>query len=521
MIAGSGGRWLLDPYNLTVTKSAASTIDKSLNHGTSVTLKTSSSGTSGAGTATAGPGDIIVAASVNWSGNAKLTLDAFRNVQIDNGITIRNTGAGNLVLAADTSAQDSGTVMFKGTGKIDFSGSTGGVSIFYHPASYAAPISYKTYVTLQAGDAFGVYMTIDNASDLQSMQDNLTGSYTLNKNINASSISNFVPVGSNSSDTNTTRFNGVLSGRGHTISNLNISSNAGDVGLFGGLGTKAKISSLKLSAVTVSGTEAGTDVGALAGKNEGKITGVSVTGNVTGAGDALGGLVGDNGGTGTIASSSSGAIVTDNDTTGGFAYVGGLVGINYHSISNSYATNSVTETAGTTSDIGGLVGWNNGGAISGSHALGNVSTNDSGDFDDVGGLAGRSGFTGTSSITTSYASGSVSGGGYTASVGGLVGAVTQTSSVSSSHASGNVSGGGQYAFVGGLIGDVTDTTGSVTNAQASGSVIGGIDSDDGSLIGANAGTVTGSTATGSVSGGSGSCIGGLIGYPGGAGSGCL
>lgn len=518
--AGHGGSWLLDPHNLTVDSTAATTIDNSLNHGTSVTLKTTATGTSGPGVHATGPGDIIVASSLNWNGSAGLTMDAYRNVQINSGVTIKHTGHGSLVLAADNAALDSGTVVFKGTGKIDFSGATGNVTFYYHPGSYATPTDYKNKVSLSSKSKLTAYMTIDTAANLQAMNKNLTGIYALDTNINASGIANFVPVGSNSSDSDATRFNGTLFGNGHTITHLTIKSSGGAVGLFGGLGTKAKVTNLNLSSASITGTLDGSVVGAIAGKNEGLISAVTVGGSVKGAGDVIGGVVGDNGGTGRITGATSLAAVTDNDTAGIFAYVGGLVGENYHSIVNSSATKPVTELAGTESDIGGLVGWNDGGAISGSFATGNVTTNSSGDFDDVGGLVGRSGYTGTSTITGSYAEGAVSAGGYDAIVGGLVGAVTQTSSVTSSHATGSVTGSGQLAFVGGLVGDVTDTTGSVVNSHASGNVTGGPSSNDGSLIGSNAGTVSGSSATGSVSGGAGSCIGGLIGYPGGAGAGC-
>ena len=512
--------WLIDPVNLTITSSAAKSIDKSLNKGTNVTLQTTATGASGPGRQTSGLGDIIVAASLTWSSNAALTLEAYHDVQVNSGVTIRNTNAGNLTLAADGRARDSGTVSFDGV--VDFSKSTGDVLIYYHPASYKKPVSFKSNVSVKSGSHFAAFMTIDNADDLQAMASNLNGEYALNANINAGSIANFKPVGSNSSDTNATRFNGILDGRGHKISNLKIKSGAAAVGLFGGLGTKAQIKNLGLVNVSVTGTAGGLVVGALAGKNEGKITNVYSTGFLVGRGDAIGGLVGDNGGTGVISLSHSAATVTDHDTTSSFAQMGGLVGINYHTISGSYATGNVTESENQIVWLGGLVGWSESGTISGSHATGGV--NGSGDFSYAGGLIGELGnsgsFPATSGVVTgSYATGTVEDNGFTASVGGLIGTVsTSGSSVTASHASGAVTGGGQYAFVGGLIGS---NGGTVSSDQASGNVTGGNDSYDGSLIGSNSGSVSGSTASGSVSGGTNSCVGGLIGYPGGAGAGCL
>ena len=64
--AGQGGNWLLDPYDLTVDSTAATTIDGTLNAGTSVLLKTTATGTSGPGTPNAsGNGDIYINSAIN------------------------------------------------------------------------------------------------------------------------------------------------------------------------------------------------------------------------------------------------------------------------------------------------------------------------------------------------------------------------------------------------------------------------------------------------------------------------
>ena len=63
----------------------------------------------------------------------------------------------------------------------------------------------------------------------------------------------------------------------------------------------------------------------------------------------------------------------------GTEFAGGLAGLNAGTISNSYATASVTAGA----YVGGLVG-NNGGTISNSYATGNVSGSSY-----VGGLVGE------------------------------------------------------------------------------------------------------------------------------------
>ena len=166
----------------------------------------------------------------------------------------------------------------------------------------------------------------------------------------------------------------------------------------------------------------------------------------------------------------------------GSSYVGGLVGENEGTITNSYATGSVS---GDDEEVGGLVGRNFR-TITNSHATGSVSGDD-----DVGGLVG-SNFRGT--ITNSYATGSVKGG----FSGGLVG--WNEGNITNSYATGSVEGAS-----GGLVGF---NVGTITNSYATGSVKGGRPS--GGLVGWNEGIITNSYATGSVRVLS-SSIGGLVG----------
>jgi len=113
--------------------------------------------------------------------------------------------------------------------------------------------------------------------------------------------------------------------------------------------------------------------------------------------------------------------------------------------------------------------------------------------DRVGGLAGSS----SSSITNSYATGTVSG---TDSVGGLAG--DSYGDITNSYATGNVTGQGNY--VGGLAGY---SSSSITNSYATGTVSG--TDRVGGLAGYSSSSITNSYATGTVSGDS--KVGGLIG----------
>ncbi|MBV9084267.1 MAG: filamentous hemagglutinin N-terminal domain-containing protein, partial [Acidobacteriaceae bacterium] len=150
---GKGGSWLVDPYDLTVNSTAATTIKNSLASGTDVTLTTSATGASGPGTQnSSGSGDIIINSGISWSTGNTLTLSAYRNVKISSGYTVKNTGSGNLNLIADNTGNGTGTVTINGT--VDYSGSTGVVSAYYDPTGttkYTNPLTYGTHLKTNAG----------------------------------------------------------------------------------------------------------------------------------------------------------------------------------------------------------------------------------------------------------------------------------------------------------------------------------------------------------------------------------
>ena len=150
--------------------------------------------------------------------------------------------------------------------------------------------------------------------------------------------------------------------------------------------------------------------------------------------------------------------------------VGGLVGSNEGgTVSGSYATGAVTGRGG----VGGLVGSNDG-DISNSYATGAVTGDDY-----VGGLVG---YNSTGTVSTSYATGSVTGDAY---VGGLVG-LNYQGTVSNSYVTGSVTGD---AYVGGLVG--LNYQGTVSDSYVRGSVMGRRERVGG-LVGENNGTITAS-----------------------------
>ena len=193
---------------------------------------------------------------------------------------------------------------------------------------------------------------------------------------------------------------------------------------------------------------------------------------------------------------SGSAVIRDVGLTGGFVNglgnVGALVGSNYGTVINSYATLGVA--AG--SYAGGLVGGNLGSIVN-SHATGSV---DAGSY--AGGLVGKN-YPGAT-IDQSVANGSVSG---ATSVGGLAGSNHGT--VSFSQANGSVTGTGGGRYIGGLVG--ANWSGTITDSTAVGSIL-GAGNEVGGLVGYNNGDILNSHATGSVVMVGSSEVGGLVGH---------
>ena len=356
-------------------------------------------------------GDIFVfpLTNITWGSGTSLALSAHHDINIIGGAVIKNTGAGNLVLRADSSGTGTGTVNLLPLARVDFSKSTGTVSIYYNPRGEADKYSHANKyscsglclsggVLTQQPSQLTAYMLVNNTGDLNAVRTNTGGTYALGKNI---------AFGPNDAPTFTTipNFTGVFDGQGQTIANLTIAPNDStthNVGLFGVIGPNGVVRNLNLTNVSVTANpgDAFQTVGTLAGINQGTVSGVIATGGVDGgtvAGVTMGGLVGSNSGTillsaalGNIQAGDGsivGGLVATNQgritdlSAGGAVSVGsngtagGLVALNTGSITNGLATGTVTGAAGTggITTLGGLAGINQG-EISGSFANGNVGS---------------------------------------------------------------------------------------------------------------------------------------------------
>jgi hypothetical protein len=247
--------------------------------------------------------------------------------------------------------------------------------------------------------------------DLDAVRNNLGGHHTLMNDLD-STTEGYEELASATANqgkgwqpiigTNDDAFTGSFDGQGHEIRDLFIDRPDEDfVGLFSIVGQGGDVENVGVVTATVSGNSS---VGGLVGGNAGTVSNSYSTGSITGRTYYIGGLVGFNG-AGTVTNSYSTGNVT------GYAGVGGLTGVNAGTVSNSYSGSDVTGTGW----VGGLVGVISSGTVNNSYSTGSVAGNVS-----AGGLVGWSE---TGTINNSYSTGSVTG---DEEVGGLVGLTSGT-----------------------------------------------------------------------------------------------
>ena len=164
-----------------------------------------------------------MASGISWSTSATLTLSAYRNIAVNANIT--STGGGGVVLRADNAGTGTGTVTFGG-GQVSTAGT---VSIFYNPTGSNSTVNATKYTAatqtnfsgnVTGGATLKTSMLVNTVYDLQNMQNYLSGTYALGRDIDAgvtsgwNSGAGFSPIGGGTS------FTGNFDGQGHTISGL-------------------------------------------------------------------------------------------------------------------------------------------------------------------------------------------------------------------------------------------------------------------------------------------------------------
>lgn len=522
---GKTGTWLIDPNDFTIAASGGDMTGATLSSQLASSNVEVQSGT----TATAGNGDIFVNDVVTWAAN-KLTLHAARNIVVNSAMN----GAGTAGLALEygqggVAAGNSATYTVNAPVNLAATG-----SFATKLGSDGNTVSYTILTSL--GSA-----TSNNDGTLQGIGGALSGNYVLGADIDASATSSwnsgagFTPIGGQSG-----QFTGAFDGLGHTIGKLTINQPDGNlIGLFGKIGSTATIFNVGLLGISIN---ASSNAGSLAGQSYGTLRNDYATGSVSGF-TTVGGLVGA-ALSGTVGNSYTTATVVGQNT------VGGLIGYNRAAVTNAYTTGSVmggTDGSGLTiggligandagaitqshasglvlgrNDAGGLVGQNTDGAIANSFATGNVRGQLAADGSvetgtNLGGLVGQNVSNDIHFVTIAhcYATGNVDGGVGTAvpfrsggqAAGGLVG--SNGSVIQDSYSTGSATA---YDNVGGLVG--YSGLGSIIRSYSTGSVTAS-DGYAGGLVGYNnSSSIAASYSTGAVAGvfESGSPIGGLVGY---------
>ncbi|MDF0604612.1 filamentous hemagglutinin N-terminal domain-containing protein [Neisseriaceae bacterium TC5R-5] len=427
-------------------------------------------------------GDLVVNSDVNWNTASQLTLSAQNNVLLN--ANLKATG------------QNAGIAFNHGTGS-DYQLTQG-----------------KTVTLSGQGARFAVngdaYTVIQNANQLQAMENNLSGRYVLGNTIDASATAQwngglgFRPVGSvawqydpvqNTYVQIDNTFKGTLSGLGNTINQLTIKqNNAGYSGLFGRSSGNIRNLGLVGGTVVTNTKDSGGYAGSLVGWQEG-------------------GQIHD-------VYAQNFNIINNTISSDGWSYdstMGGLIGwANNLTLHNAYATGNLTVQNGIYSTAGGLIGRVADSTIDNVYATGSITA--------YGILGGLFGIMYNSSLNDAYATGNVTAtrtpdnyGG--SSLGGLIGYIggdTSTldgfSVIHNVYATGDVTvdpnSKGSAGNSGGLIGFAYKLD--LSNAYAKGRVTG--EAGAGGLIGqVLAANIHDVYATGSVEGAIG-YAGGLIGY---------
>ncbi len=259
-------------------------------------------------------------------------------------------------------------------------------------------------------DGNGNY-TVTTADGLKAVADianngNLDINITLDKDITLTG--EWTPIGIDSDN----QYTGTFDGGGHTISGLTVTGSDENAGLFGYIDKVGTVKNVKLEDVQIESDNQYANVGGVAGYSQGNIENCSVSGSVSG----------------------------NSNSNGTYNSVGGVVGYQWGgSITGCSSSATVKGTGG----VGGVVGQTNYGAtLTACYSTDNVTLESNGsDNYYAGGVVGSNGASCT--LTACYATGNVTGTGTgTGSiyVGGVTGSNDSGTLTACYHAAETVSG---------------------------------------------------------------------------------
>ena len=510
---GKTGTWLIDLEDITIAATGGNITGAALGAAlgsNSVTIQTGGTGQSGSctgatctgtGSITNGNGDIFVNDAVSWNTNTTLTLQAHRNININQ--TMSGGLSGKLALQYGQGSTDGNNIGTAGN-NADYTVNVpvnlaAGDNFSTKKGSGGTQINYT--VITQLGQAGHENTAGNNTLQGMAHTSNLGKNYALGANIDASNTSGwnasagFNPIGNNAS-----KFKGKFDGLGHTIKDLGIKRESQNyIGLFG-WAENAAISNIGLSGGSVSGEW---NVGSLLGRQTGGTITNAYAKNVALKGKHVGGLVGYQIDKGVISNSYTESVTVQAMTsTGGKSGSGGFLGVQEgSSVVGSHSINSsVTGDNATSIYMGGMVGWQAGGSKQNAVLDSSYAANTTVIGNSPIAAGGLVGFQSTATsyvpiISNSYATGNVTG---ASQVGGLVGD-QEKGTISNAYATGNVTGTGTGSSIGGLVGRQQNTASSISQSYATGTVSGKW--SIGGLVGAQInGSISESYATGAVTG---------------------
>ena len=349
---GLTGSWLLDPVDFNIAATGGDITGSALGTllgSNSVTIQTATGTNSStnvyANVSTGTSGNINVNDPVSWSANTSLTLNAYGSININKTITASGTTGALALYYGQGAVNASNTATYNVNTPVNL---MAGNNFSTKLGSDGSVVNYKVITSLGvAGDATSAPATMT----LQGMAAtaSLGGNYVLGANIVDSSPSMSTwngNAGFTPIGTAAANFTGVFDGLGHTVSGLTINRpSTNNVGLFG---YAAQTSSIIRNVGIVGGSVTGSgNVGGLAGTGEGSISNSYATGSVSGNGSNIGGLVG-------MFAYNFASTINDSYATGhvsGGSNVGGLVGTNTQgTITNSFWDKT---TSGQTTSAGG------------------------------------------------------------------------------------------------------------------------------------------------------------------------
>ncbi len=506
---GNAGTLLLDPLSFTIWSGVgtAPTGSAMINTVLVTMLGTQNVVIATDNSVVAGDGDIFVNAPVHWSSNTTLTMSAFRDIRLPDlglsGPNIKNSAAGHLVMRADSTGTGIGTIVMPAstfTIRVDWTTSTGTVTVYYNDPNYSAPRDFLSLavngrIAITLPSQFTQFMLVNSASNLQQIDtDNSSRSrfYALGRDIDMTGFA-FVPIGTPSSP-----FTGKLDGLGRTISNLSVNvvdPKIDSLGLFGVIGASGIVQNLNLANAIVNAnpnvTGPGQFMGIIAGQNFGQIINVDVHGAVNAAtlpGILAGGAIGQNQFSGFVADVIAAVNVTLGD--GSFNNAAGHTAVNHGMIRDS--SSSGTVHSGMNSFNAGFVVTNNGTVLN-SHTTSPVTA--AGGDPNFSTLA--AGFTvfNSGDIFMSSAAGPVSAtstnSGPPTQLAGFV--VFNSGTIDHSRTTSSVRGDALSTAAGFVVGNA----GTIRNSDASGPVAGGIAAG---FVNINVGNIERSNASGDTTG---------------------